>query len=149
GASLDGTRGENHDPETHIIPVALNAIKNNEEFTIYGTDYNTLDGTCVRDYIHVLDLAIAHILALEKIIREPGAYTYNVGTGSGYSNREIVKTIEEVTGKSLSVVDQERRPGDADTLVADVSRIKQDLGFDPQYSDLKTIISTAWKWHNK
>lgn len=149
GASLDGTRGESHDPETHIIPVALNAIKNNEEFTIYGTDYSTSDGTCVRDYIHVLDLAAAHILALEKIMNEPGAYTYNVGTGSGYSNREIVKTIEEVTGKSLIVVDQERRPGDADTLVADVSRIKRDLGFDPHYSDLRTIIETAWKWHNK
>ncbi len=149
GASLDGEHGELHDPETHIIPVALQALKDGREFLIYGTDYNTPDGTCVRDYIHVLDLANAHVLALEKINNQPGGYTYNVGTGKGYSNREIVKMIEEVTGRSLNVAERERRSGDADELVADVKKIKEELGFETQYSDLKTIIETAWKWHNK
>lgn len=149
GASLDGSFGEKHSPETHIIPVALQALKEEKEFILYGTDYNTPDGTCVRDYVHVLDLVKAHMLALEKIISSPGGYTYNVGTGKGYSNKEIVRMIEEVTGKKLNYDERERRPGDADELVADVTRIKDDLGFEPQYSDLKTIIETAWKWHNK
>ncbi len=149
GASLDGSFGEKHTPETHIIPVALQALKEEKEFILYGTDYNTPDGTCVRDYVHVLDLVNAHMLALEKILNNPGGYTYNVGTGKGYSNREIVGMIEEVTGRKLNYGERERRPGDADELVADVTRIKDDLGFEPQYSDLKTIIETAWKWHNK
>lgn len=148
GASLDGQRGEQHVPETHIIPVAIEALKNDAEFMVYGTDYNTPDGTCVRDYIHVLDLVNAHVLALEKITTHPGGYTYNVGTGRGYSNREIVKMIEEVAGRTIKVQEHDRRPGDADELVADASRIKNDLGFEPQYSDLRTIIETAWKWHN-
>lgn len=148
GASLDGNIGERHDPETHIIPVALQSLLHDKEFAIYGTDYNTPDGTCVRDYIHVLDLVKAHLLALEKILNTSGGYTYNVGTGHGYSNREVVNMIQEVTGRKLKVIERERRPGDADILVADVSRIKEDLGFDPQYSDLRTIIETAWKWHN-
>lgn len=147
GASLDGDMGEQHLPETHIIPVALEALKKEQEFVIYGTDYNTHDGTCVRDYIHVLDLAQAHILALEKILTNPGGYTYNVGTGRGYSNREIVSSIESVTGKKLNVTEKGRRPGDADELVADVGKINNDLGFSPQYSDINTIIETAWKWH--
>jgi len=149
GASLDGSFGEKHTPETHIIPVALQALKEEKEFILYGTDYNTPDGTCVRDYVHVLDLVNAHMLALEKILNNPGGYTYNVGTGKGYSNREIVGMIEEVTGRKLNYGERERRPGDADELVADVTRIKDDLGFEPQYSDLKTIIETAWEWHNK
>lgn len=149
GASLDGSMGEGHDPETHIIPIALRAAKNGTDFVIYGEDYNTSDGTCVRDYIHVLDLAQAHIQALEKIISNPGGFTYNVGTGKGFSNKEIAKTIEEVTGIKLSVRFEDRRPGDADELVADVSKIKEELGFSPQYSDLHTIIDSAWKWHNK
>jgi len=149
GASLTGEMGEKHDPETHLIPVALQSLINQQEFSIFGSDYNTKDGTCVRDYIHVLDLAQAHVLALEKIMNNNGGFTYNVGTGSGYSNREIVQMIEEVTGRKLQVGEKERRPGDADELVADVSRIKSDLKFEPQYSDLRTIIETAWKWHNK
>lgn len=149
GASLDGEHGEQHNPETHIIPVALQALKDGQDFLIYGTDYNTPDGTCVRDYIHVLDLVNAHVLALEKINNQPGGYTYNVGAGKGYSNREVVRMIEEVTGRSLNVIEHERRPGDADELVADVKKIKEELGFETQYSDLRTIIETAWKWHNK
>lgn len=149
GASLAGDRGEEHSPETHIIPVAIEEMKRGGEFAIYGTNYETPDGTCVRDYIHVLDLVEAHILALEKIVSTGGGYTYNVGTGKGYSNREITKMIEEVTGKSLKVIEKERRPGDAGELVADITRISSELGFQPKYSDLKTIIETAWKWHSR
>ena len=149
GASIDGIMGEHHDPETHIIPVAINALLNNTEFAIYGTDYKTQDGTCVRDYIHVLDLVNAHLLSLEKIMVNGGNFTFNVGTGVGYSNLEIVKTIEEVTARKLRIEEKDRRPGDADALVADVSGIKEKLGFNPQYSDIRTIIDSAWKWHSK
>lgn len=149
GASLDGEFGEKHDPETHIIPCAIASLLENREFKLYGTDYDTPDGTCVRDYIHVLDLVEAHLLALEKIMASPGGHTYNVGTGEGYSNRQIIDTLQKVSGRSLSVVEVERRPGDANELVADVSRIKSELGFDPKHSDIETIISSAWKWHNK
>lgn len=148
GATLDGSMGERHDPETHIIPVAIRAMLEDGEFSIYGNDYDTKDGTCMRDYIHVLDLAQAHLLALEKILTEAGGYIYNVGTGQGYTNREVVNMIQEVAGKHLDVIDNERRPGDADTLVADVSRIKTELGFEPQHSDLRSIIDSAWKWHS-
>ena len=143
GASMDGELGEAHLPETHIIPIALRALKENKEFTIYGTDYETKDGTCVRDYIHVLDLAMAHVLALKKIIADGGAYTYNVGTGKGYSNREIATAIEEVTGRKLKVREEGRRPGDADELIADVTRITDELHFEPQYSDIYSIIKSA------
>lgn len=149
GASPDGTLGESHSPETHIIPIALKALMDDIEFTIYGTDYKTLDGTCVRDYIHVLDLAEAHILALEYIMKNGGAETFNVGTGKGFSNREIVAAIQAVTGKTFRVREESRRPGDADELVADVTRIKDKLGFEPKYSDIHTIIESAWNWHNK
>lgn len=149
GAQLDGSLGEEHKPETHILPLAIQAAINDEEFTLYGTDYKTPDGTCVRDYIHVLDLAEAHILALEKIICSPGAYYYNVGTGKGLSNKEVVEKLKEVSGKDLRVKFAERRPGDADELVADVTKIKTELGFEPKYSDLQTIIESAWKWHSR
>lgn len=149
GAALDGSYGENHNPETHIIPLALKSLMEGTDFTIYGTDYNTIDGTCVRDYIHVLDLSDAHILALEKIMKTGGGFFYNVGTGKGYSNKQIVEAIQEVTGKELHTKEEGRRPGDADELVADVSSIREKLGFNPQYSDIHTIIDSAWKWHNK
>lgn len=148
GAALDGTMGEMHDPETHIIPIALTAMLDGREFSIYGTDYDTPDGTCVRDYIHVIDLANAHLLALQKILNESGGFTYNVGTGHGYSNREVVNMIQEVTKKEVIVSEKERRPGDADSLVADVSKINQDLNFEPKHSDLRSIIESAWKWHS-
>lgn len=148
GAAVDGSMGERHVPETHIIPVAINALINGSEFAIYGTDYNTPDGTCVRDYIHVIDLANAHLLALQKILNESGGFTYNVGTGHGYSNREVVDMIQEVTKKEVIVKEKERRPGDADTLVADVKKINEELNFSPQFSDLQTIIDSAWKWHS-
>lgn len=149
GAALDGSRGENHEPETHIIPAAIQALLKNEVFEMYGTDYDTPDGTAVRDYIHVLDLVDAHVLALNKLENENGAFVYNVGTGSGHSNREIIAMIEQVSGRTIKVQDNPRRPGDASQLIADASRIQKELGFQPQYSDLQTIIGSAWKWHTR
>jgi len=149
GASLDGEHGERHNPETHIIPRAIHTLLNDEPFELFGRDYQTPDGTCVRDYIHVLDLVEAHVLALEKLFENPGCNIYNVGTGKGLSNSEILKTIEEVTGKNMNIVEKERRPGDANELVADVTKITNELGFSPQHSDIRTIIESAWKFHSK
>lgn len=149
GAALDASMGEDHNPETHIIPLAMKTILEDKEFSLYGTNYDTLDGTCIRDYIHVLDLCEAHLLALEKIINNKGEYVYNVGTGKGFSNREVLRVIESVTGKRINVAEKDRRFGDADELVADVSRIRKELGFNPKYSDLETIVKTAWAWHSK
>lgn len=149
GAALDGSMGENHEPETHIIPLAIQAVKNNSEFKLYGTDYDTKDGTCIRDYIHVIDLVEAHVLALEKIMKDGGGHYYNVGTGNGFTNREIVEMVKDVSCRELKIVEVERRAGDSSELVADVSKIERELGFLPKYSDLRTIIESAWKWHNK
>lgn len=149
GAALDGSMGERHEPETHIIPNAIKALLNNKTFTLYGNDYDTPDHTCVRDYIHVLDLVEAHIVGLNKILQVEGGHTYNVGTGKGFSNKEILDMIQEVAGKQLEITQAPRRPGDADELTADPSKIKNDLGFVPSFSDLKTIITSAWKWHSQ
>jgi len=149
GAALDGSLGEKHSPETHIIPCAIHALLRNETFKLFGTDYNTPDGTCIRDYIHVLDLIEAHMLALKKIEQNDGGYIYNVGTGKGFSNKEVIDAIEKVSSRKLTIVSENRRPGDADQLVADVSKIKQELGFNPKYSDLETIVKTAWSWHTR
>ena len=149
GASLDGGMGEDHDPETHIIPKAIEAALENKEFTLFGTDYKTTDGTCVRDYIHVLDLVEAHVLALEKLEKEGGGRIYNVGTGKGYSNKEVVEMVKKVSKVDFQVREAERRPGDADSLVANVDKIKNELGFNPKFSDLQTIVESAWKWHER
>jgi len=149
GAALDGTLGENHNPESHIIPQIIRGILTGEGFKLFGTDYKTKDGTCVRDYIHVLDLVEAHVLAIEKIIKKKGMLTYNVGTGNGYSNKEVIEMVKKISGKDCRVYLVERRSGDADALIADASRIKNELGFDPKYSDLETIVKTAWDWHKR
>lgn len=149
GASLDGSMGEAHEPETHIIPNVITAGLQRKPFTLFGSDYNTKDGTCVRDYIHVLDLVEAHMLALKKLQETPAAYVYNVGTGQGHSNKEVIEEIKRISGLEIAITESPRRPGDADTLIADASKIKQDLGFTPQYSDLTTIVESAWKWHQK
>lgn len=148
GASLDGRYGEAHDPESHIIPCAMKALIENRPFELYGTDYETKDGTCVRDYIHVLDLVEAHVLALEKIMNESGGYIYNVGTGQGYSNKQVLEAIERVSGRKIEIEEKERRPGDANELVANVSKIKEELNFNPQYSDIDTIVKSAWLFHS-
>lgn len=149
GASLDGLSGESHDPETHIIPLAIRSAIQDSEFKLYGTNYNTPDGTCIRDYIHVLDLVEAHILALGKIQKNSGSYFYNVGTGNGYSNRQVLEVVEKVSGRKINVQEQTRRAGDADKLVADPTKIRSELGFDPKYSDLETIVKSAWLWHTR
>lgn len=149
GALLDGSMGEDHSPETHIIPLAIKAAQEGREFKLFGTDYDTPDGTCIRDYIHVLDLAEAHILALNKISNETGGYYYNVGTGKGFSNREIIEKVKQVSGRDFKIIEVERRMGDADRLIADPSKINEELGFAPAYSDIDTIVKSAWKWHSK
>ena len=149
GASPDGSIGEDHDPESHIIPNAIRAALEKREFSLFGDDYNTPDGTCVRDYIHVLDLAEAHMLALHKLESDRGGFSYNVGTGKGYSNKEVVELIKKVSGIELKYIIAPRRPGDADALVADNSKIVSELHFSPRYSDLETIVKSAWEWHKR
>ncbi len=149
GGSADGSMGEDHIPETHIIPLAMKAALTNGEFFLYGTDYSTPDGTCIRDYIHVLDLVQAHILALSKLEKENGGFFYNVGTGIGVSNRQVIEMVKKISGIDFKVIEKERRPGDAEILVAGANRINKELGFVAKYSDLKTIVETAWKWQKK
>ncbi|MEK7502705.1 MAG: UDP-glucose 4-epimerase GalE [Patescibacteria group bacterium] len=149
GAALDGSMGEDHDPETHIIPLAIKSLISGSEFNLYGTDYDTSDGTCIRDYIHVIDLVEAHIIALKELDKNSKASFYNVGTGKGVSNKEVIDMIEEVSGKKLKINKENRRSGDADRLIADPSKINKELNFRPKYSDLKTIVESAWKWHTK
>lgn len=148
GASLDGSKGEDHTPESHIIPNAINAALGNKEFLLYGSDYNTPDGTCIRDYIHVIDLVEAHVLVLNKLTSDKGGFIYNVGTGEGYSNKEVIEMIKKISKINFSIKQMERRPGDADVLIADPRKIQEELGFLPKYSDLETIVKTAWEWHS-
>lgn len=147
GAALDGSLGENHEPESHLIPNAINAALTNSEFQLYGDDYNTPDGTCIRDYIHVLDLIEAHILTLKKLDEQNGEYIYNVGTGKGTTNKEIIDAVKRISGSNFQVNVLQKRPGDVAETVADVSKIRDEIGFVPNYSDLETIINTAWEWH--
>jgi UDP-glucose-4-epimerase GalE len=147
GASADGRIGEDHDPETHLIPLVLQtALGQRPDIEVFGTDYSTPDGTCIRDYIHVEDLAEAHLLALEKLQPGRGLY-YNLGIGRGYSVREVIRTCETVTGKSIPVRYGPRRPGDPPALVAASEKAHRELGWRPRYSDLQAIVETAWQWH--
>lgn len=147
GASLNSQFGEDHQDETHIIPLAIKAAASKSEFTIYGDNYKTKDGTCVRDYIHVIDLCEAHFLTLEALFSGCETDFFNVGSGIGFSNKEVVETIKKVTGINLPVKVGERRPGDAATLIADPTKIKKEFGWQPKHSDLETIVKTAWFWH--
>jgi UDP-glucose 4-epimerase len=139
-------RGEDHDPETHLIPLVLHvALGQREKITIYGDDYNTPDGTCVRDYIHVVDLAAAHILALQAL--DGGSRTYNLGNGRGYSVKEVIDTARQVTGHPIPAEIGPRRPGDPDVLIASSETINDDLGWEPKYPRLREMIESAWRWH--
>lgn len=149
GGALDGSMGEKHNPETHIIPNAIKAAINNTPFPLFGSDYETDDGTCVRDYIHVLDLVEAHVLALEKLQKDDGGFTYNVGTGTGYSNKQVIEMVKKISMTNFSVTYEKRRLGDADRLIADPTKITKELGFTPVHSDLETIVMSAWEWHKK
>jgi UDP-glucose 4-epimerase len=146
GASADGALGEDHDPETHLIPLAIDAALGHiPKLSIFGTDYPTPDGTCIRDYIHVSDLAEAHLLALEKLT--PGqALHYNLGTGVGNSIREVLNAVKQVGGKAVPVALGPRRAGDPPVLVASSAKILKELGWSPKYRDLAAIVETAWKW---
>lgn len=147
GAAEDGSIGEDHDPETHLIPLAIYAAMGKRpHLEIYGTDYLTPDGTCVRDYIHVDDLARAHLLALEHL--KPGTFQdFNLGTGSGYSVREVIAAVEKVTGLKVPHKEAPRRAGDPPNLVASSAKIRKELGWRPQFGDLESIVATAWSWH--
>jgi UDP-glucose-4-epimerase GalE len=149
GASADGALGEDHDPETHLIPLVFQAIMGQRPaLTIHGTDYPTPDGTCIRDYIHVEDLASAHLLALEALA--PGKQLqYNLGTGRGYSVREVIQLAEEITGRKVPYTEGPRRPGDPPMLVAASDKVQRELGWKPRYVELRPILETAWDWHRR
>jgi UDP-glucose 4-epimerase len=146
GASPTGERGEDHDPETHLIPLTLQvALGQRERIIIFGDDYPTRDGTCVRDYIHVVDLAQAHVQALEAL--DQGSRTYNLGNGRGFTVKEVIAACREVTGHPIPARVGDRRPGDPPTLIASSERIREELGWEPRYPDLRTIVAHAWQWH--
>jgi UDP-glucose 4-epimerase len=139
--------GEAHNPETHLIPLVLQVASGQRpSISIFGTDYSTIDGSCVRDYIHVLDLAQAHVLALDAI-QTKGKLVYNIGNGSGFTVRQVVDAARRVTGHPIPVVEAPRRPGDPAVLVAGSEKIRTELGWNPKFPDPEAIISTAWKWH--
>jgi len=147
GADPEGELGEAHDPETHLIPRVLEAAAGKRSsIEIYGTDYDTPDGTCIRDYIHVTDLAQAHILALKALLDGRPSRIYNLGNQKGFSVKEVVDVARRVTGHPIPTEESSRRPGDPPVLVADSERIKKELGWIPQYADLTTILETAWGW---
>ncbi|MGG3915935.1 UDP-glucose 4-epimerase GalE [Rossellomorea vietnamensis] len=150
GAHVSGEIGESHEPETHLIPIVLeNLLGQRENISVFGTDYDTHDGTCIRDYIHVTDLANAHILSLNALLeKKMQTATYNLGNGKGYSVKEIIDTCEKVTGIKANAVITDRRPGDPATLVASSERIYHDLGWKTEY-ELEDIIDSAWKWHKR
>jgi UDP-glucose 4-epimerase len=142
-------RGECHQPESHLIPLVLQAAAGTRKsISIFGSDYPTEDGTCVRDYIHILDLASAHVLALEAL-GERGKLIYNLGNGKGYSVRQVIDIARAVTGRPIEVVEAARRPGDPAVLVASSEKIKNELGWTPKYGELAQIISSAWQWRQK
>lgn len=150
GADPEGRLGEDHTPETHILPlVLLTAMGKRESISIYGTDYDTPDGTCIRDYIHVTDLAQAHILGLEYLLKGGSTEVFNLGNGQGFSIREVIEAARVVTGRPIAVTLADRRPGDPPILVGSGEKAKQVLGWNPQYAELETILKHAWQWHQK
>jgi UDP-glucose 4-epimerase len=150
GADPTGLLGEDHTPETHLIPLVLfAALGKQESVSIFGTDYPTRDGTCIRDYIHVTDLAQAHILGLEYLFKGGESTAFNLGNGSGFSVREVIETAKEVTNKRIKIVECDRRPGDPPVLVGSSDKARKVLGWHPQYPDLKDILAHAWQWHQQ
>ncbi|WP_367342550.1 UDP-glucose 4-epimerase GalE [Limosilactobacillus sp.] len=149
GAKPDGTIGEDHHPETHLVPIILQVAEGKrKELSIFGDDYNTPDGTNVRDYVHPMDLADAHILAIKYLQAGNPSNAFNLGSSTGFSNKQMLEAAREVTGKEIPAKMAPRRPGDPDALVAASDKARQVLGWKPQYDDVKKIIATAWKWHS-
>ena len=150
GADPDGEIGEDHNPETHLIPLVLQAaMDSSKPVRVFGTDYPTKDGTCVRDYIHVKDLASAHILALERLVSNGDSTFYNLGTGHGYSVMEVIEKAGRVTGREIAHVKTARREGDPPVLVASSKKALKELGWKPKWTSLENILETAWKWQSK
>jgi UDP-glucose 4-epimerase len=150
GADPNGQLGEDHNPETHLIPLVLQtALGKRDSVAIFGTDYDTADGSCIRDYIHVNDLASAHILGLEYLLNGGDTDFFNLGNGGGFSVKEVIAQAETITGKKIKVVESDRRPGDPPVLVGSSDKAKTILGWSPKYSDLSDIIAHAWQWHQK
>lgn len=148
GAHISGKIGEDHRPESHLIPIILQvALGQREKIMIFGDDYNTEDGTCFRDYIHVSDLASAHLLALNRLRKGGESKIYNLGNGKGFSVKEVVEVTRKVTGKEIKAEIVERRAGDPAVLIASSDKAKKELGWQPKYNSLETIIETAWNWH--
>ncbi|MGH8399728.1 MAG: UDP-glucose 4-epimerase GalE, partial [Gammaproteobacteria bacterium] len=149
GADPSAVIGESHDPETHLIPNLLKAALDGSTVSIFGTDYATRDGTCVRDYVHVNDLAQAHLLALEYMQEHAGAHHYNLGSDAGYSVLEVVEAARRLTGEDIKTRSAARRAGDPATLVASSAAARQALRWQPGYSDIDSIVATAWRWHSR
>ena len=149
GAAPDGTIGEDHGPETHLVPIILQVAQGKrDELSIFGDDYNTPDGTNVRDYVHVMDLADAHILAIKYLEAGNESNAFNLGSSTGFSNKQMLEAAREVTGEPIPAKIGPRRPGDPDSLVAASDKARNVLGWDPKYDDVHDIIATAWKWHS-
>ena len=147
GAGDDGGRGEDHRPESHLIPLIIQAAQGKRpDIKIFGTDYDTPDGTCIRDYIHIDDLCRAHLLALNKL-DDCAEQVYNLGNGQGYSVREVIETVKRVSGKDFKVVETDRRPGDPGILTSNAAKAKRELGWTPEKPELEMMVASAWKWH--
>ncbi len=150
GADPDGELGERHDPETHLIPLVLEVASGKREaITVFGRDYNTTDGTCIRDYIHIVDLCQAHWLAIQQLLHYNESKRYNLGNGVGFSVQQVIDVCKKVTGEHIAVIDGERREGDPDVLVADAKLIQEELGWIPQYPSLNEIVQHAWQWEKR
>ena len=148
GADPDGTIGERHDPETHLIPLALRAATDPDTpLRVYGTDYPTPDGTCIRDYIHVSDIAEAHVLALQRLLAGGTSDAFNLGNGNGCSVRDVVRTVEAIVGRTVPVIECPRRQGDPPMLVGSADKARRMLGWSPRFDRLEAIVETAWRWH--
>lgn len=148
GAAEDGSIGEDHDPETHLIPLAIDAaVGRRPELKLFGTDYPTPDGTCLRDYVHVDDLSRAHIAVFPRLDSPGKGYFYNLGTGTPSSNREVIRAVERATGRKVPVAESPRRPGDPPALYADSRKAQDELGWKIRFPDIDSIVATAWKWH--
>jgi len=150
GADPEGRLGEDHNPETHLIPLVLQtALGRREAISVFGTDYPTPDGTCIRDYIHVTDLATAHIQGVEYLLKGGDSSVFNLGNGSGFSVKQVIETAQQVTGREIKVIECARRAGDPAALIGSSERARSILGWQPQYPDLTQIINHAWNWHQK
>jgi len=149
GADEDGLIGEDHDPEEHLIPRAIEAALGGRPLTVFGDDYDTPDGTCIRDFVHVADLADAHLLALASLENGGGSSAYNLGNGDGRSVQAVMEAVKQVTGRDVPHTTGPRRPGDPARLVASSAKARRELGWAPRRDRLETIIETAWRWHDR